>query len=177
MTEQSQVPPGYGPPGYAPPGIPLAGPVQPGYPYPQSSYPVPRPPRGAITPARFEVVEGTDFGVAYLHVPPLASGQGIGSLVAGIVSIVVTLIAVCLGLIGSRDGWGALVSGAFAILAVLVGGAAIVIGVVAGRTIRRSDGTVTGRGMARGGMVCGIVGVSLAVLGFVGTLVATYLAG
>ena len=68
-------------------------------------------------PSRIDPVPGTDFGLAYINVPPTLSGQAVGSLVAGVASILVSLVVACFGVTGARDGWGPLVGGAFAVLA------------------------------------------------------------
>jgi hypothetical protein len=131
------------------------------------------PPVGGVPAAHVEPVAGTDFGLAYVVLPPLTSGQAVGALVAGIGSIVVAVVTICFGLIGAGDGWGALVSGAFGILATMLGAAAIAVGTFARRVIRRSQGAIKGSGLAKAGLICGIVGAALAVLGFAGALIAT----
>jgi hypothetical protein len=136
--------------------------------------PPPRPAPG-LGPVRVEPVAGTDFGLAYARIAPVKSGPAIGSMVAGIASLLVVLVEVCLGLVGSSNGWGALVAGAFAILAFLLGAGAIGVGISARRTIRGSAGMITGRSMATAGIICGISGAALAVLGFGASLAATYL--
>lgn len=147
----------------------------PGYPYPPRSFPgpVPAPQPGPGAPVHVEPIPGTEFGLAYAALPPVTSGQAVGALVAGIASILVSLVTICFGLAGAAGGWGALVAGAFAILATLLGAAAISVGVFARRVIRGSYGAISGAGMATAGLVCGIVGTSLAVLGFTGALIAT----
>lgn len=182
-------PSGYPPPGYPAPGYPPAGYQGPGYQgpgYPGHGYPAPgygggyQPtPLGQIPVPRLpginrlQPVGGTPFAYAYVRVPPVTSGLAIGSLIAGIASIVVALGMICLGLSGASDGWGALVAGAFAILSILLGAAAIAFGRSATRMIRRAAGATSGSGMANAGMICGWVGVGLSVIGFFGALVAT----
>jgi hypothetical protein len=159
---------------------------QPAYPpqgaYPQSAYPAysppaypPRPPAGSsvATPERIEAVAGTDFGLAYAQLEPIMSGQAVGSMILGIASILVTLPEAALGLRGAGAGWGALISGAFGILATLLGSAAIGIGVVATRSVKRSVGSLRGYGIGKAGIILGIIGVSLAVISFVLALIAT----
>jgi hypothetical protein len=102
--------------------------------------------------------------VAYLGVAPTVAGLAVGSLVAGIGSILVALIVACFGLAGAESGWGALVGGAFAILGGLVGGAAVALGLVAMRQVARSGGRLVGRGLAIAGISCGGTGVLLTVL-------------
>jgi hypothetical protein len=104
--------------------------------------------------------------VAYLAVNPTVSGVAVGSLVAGIASILVTTLVFCFGLAGAQSGWGALVAGAFAILAGFLGVAGIGAGLVAMRQIRRAVDRLSGRGMAIAGLACGGVGVGLTLLGF-----------
>ncbi|RLP86355.1 hypothetical protein EAD89_21315, partial [Micromonospora sp. BL4] len=62
-----------------------------------------------------ESVSGTPFGVVYLDVPPVTSGLAVGALVAGIASILVSLLVICFGALGANAG-GVWASGAFAVL-------------------------------------------------------------
>jgi hypothetical protein len=130
-------------------------------------------PPAAAGSIRVDVIEGTQFGVAYPAVPPTPSGPSIGSMVAGIVSILVSFIVGCFGLVGSTDGWGPAVSGAFAILAALIGAGAVGMGFFGLRQIRRGNGTVRGRGMAIAGISCGGTGIGLTLLLFLLAVVAT----
>ncbi|MDQ7903400.1 hypothetical protein RB614_02555 [Phytohabitans sp. ZYX-F-186] len=126
------------------------------------------PPREAwLAPQRVEAIPGTNFAVIHLDVPPATSGLAIGSLVAGIGSIAVSLVVWCFGLVGASAGWGAWVAGAFAMIAVLAGGAGVVLGVLGMRQIRRAVAGIrfTGRGVAISGLVCGAVGLGLTLLG------------
>jgi hypothetical protein len=77
----------------------------------------------------------------------------------------VAFVVICFGLTGARGGWGPLVSGAFAILAALVGGGALAAGLVSTRRIAHSGGRLSGRGLAVTGIACGASGLGLAVLG------------
>ncbi|WP_432831946.1 hypothetical protein [Dactylosporangium sp. CA-092794] len=153
-------------------------PVPPGYPtplpagYPQP-YGVPAPPSPALLPSvRIDVVQGTPFGVAYPAVQGTTSGPAIGSLVAGIASILVALFAGCLGLTGAKDGWGLAAGGAFTVLGAFLGAGAIGLGVYGNRQVRRAsaDRVISGRGLAVTGIVLGSVGVGLALLAILGTL-------
>src|SRR5919107_1988106 len=101
------------------------------------TYPPP-PHDGAWQPARVDQLPGTDFGLVQLQVPPSTSGLAVGSMIAGIASILVSVLVLCFGAVGSGEGWGGLVAGAFALLAVLAGGGAVALGLVAKRQIRRS---------------------------------------
>ena len=121
---------------------------------------------------RVEPVPGTEFGVAIASVPPTFSGQASGSLVAGIGSIAVALAVGCFGFLGGPAGWGVLVSGAFAILAGLLGLASIGLGLVAVRLIKASRGRFGGRGVAISGIVCGGSGVVLTAGGMLLALAA-----
>ena len=58
---------------------------------------------------------GTPFGVVHLDVAPVTSGLAIGALVAGIASVLVSLLVICFGVVFKNDG-GAWASGAFAVL-------------------------------------------------------------
>jgi hypothetical protein len=128
--------------------------------------PYPPPPRQLPRPVRVDPVPGTPFGVVYLGVSPTVSGIAVGSMVAGIGSVLVSLLVYCFGLAGAQNGWGPLVSGAFAILAGLVGGAALATGLVAMRQIRQAPTELGGRGLAITGVACGGSGIGLTVLGF-----------
>jgi hypothetical protein len=122
-------------------------------------------------PVRVDPLPGTDFGVAYLSVSPTVSGPATGSMVAGIGSVLVALVVICFGVTGARStngtggGWGPLVSGAFAILAVLLGAGALAVGLLTRRQIRRSSGRLSGGGLAVTGIACGASGLGVAVLG------------
>jgi hypothetical protein len=126
--------------------------------------PVPPPASG---PARIEPVPGTGFGLAYVSVPPTVSGQAVGSMVAGILSILVSLVVGCFGLAGARSGWGPIVGGAFAVLAAAAGLGAIGLGWFSVRQITRSAGRLAGRGMAVTGVITGIVGLALTTMAMV----------
>lgn len=131
---------------------------------------VPPPPREAWRPPRrVEAVPGTNFGLVHLDVPPVTSGLAIGALVAGIASVLVSFVVGCFGLAGAQDGWGAWVAGAFAMIAALAGGAAIGLGLLGLRQIRRTAPPpairFTGRGLAIAGIACGAVGLGLTLLG------------
>jgi len=145
----------------APPPVPPVQPVRPGLGLPLP--PVP-PPAGAPwrPPKRVEPVPGTPFAVAYLYVPQTTSGPAIGSLVAGIGSLLVTLLVGCFGLISVQANAGALVGGAFAVLALATGTAAIALGLVGLRQVKRAP--VGGRGLAIGGIACGSSGIALALI-------------
>ncbi|WP_433210937.1 hypothetical protein ACQP00_49455 [Dactylosporangium sp. CS-047395] len=138
-----------------------------GAPPPMYTAPV-GPPSPALAPAmRVDAVEGTPFGVAYPAVAATPSGPSIGSLIAGIASILVALFAMCLGLTGASEGWGLAAAGAFTVLGVFLGAGAVGLALAATRQIRRAAGTgvaVSGRGMAITGIVLGCVGGGLAVL-------------
>ncbi len=140
-------------------------------PPPQAQHPVvvpPPPPSGRWRPERVDALPGTEFGLVQLRVEPITSGLAIGSLIAGIGSILVSFLVLCFGLVGSSAGWGGWVSGAFTLLAVAVGGGAIAIGVISRRQIRRSGQTgqvrFTGSGLGMSGIVGGSAGAGIALL-------------
>jgi len=140
-------------------------------PQPPAHYPAavpPPPPSGRWRPERVDAVPGTDFGLVQLRVEPITSGLAIGSLIAGIGSILVSLLVLCFGLAGSAEGWGGWVSGAFTLLSLAAGGGAITIGAVSRRQIRRSGRTgqvrFTGAGLGMAGIVCGSIGSGIALL-------------
>ncbi|BCJ52388.1 hypothetical protein Asp14428_38630 [Actinoplanes sp. NBRC 14428] len=128
------------------------------------------PPRAreVWTPERVDPLPGTEFALMQLRVVPITSGLAIGSLIAGIASILVAVLVLCFGVAGATQGWGGVVAGAFALLGALVGGGAITVGLIARRQIKRSgqDGRVrfTGGGVAVAGISCGGAGVGIAVL-------------
>jgi hypothetical protein len=148
------------------PGVPYVAPPA-GYPYlPPPPVPPPLPPGvPRLRPARIEPVPGTQFGVAIPALSPTVSGLAVGSMVAGIGSDLVSLLVLCFGVAGASGGWGALVAGAFAALAFLLGGGATATALVSRRQIAGSGGGITGRGLALTGSICGLCGAGLAVLG------------
>jgi hypothetical protein len=138
-----------------------------GYPY-LPPPPVPQPlPRGVprLRPTRIEPVPGTHYGVAIPALNPTVSGLAVGSMVAGLGATLVSLLVLCFGIVGARDGWGPLVAGAFTALAGAVGGGAAGTSAAALRQVRRSAGQVTGRGLAIAGLTCGATGLVLALSG------------
>jgi hypothetical protein len=126
--------------------------------------PVPAPPDvEPLKPVAVRDVPGTPFGLMVMGVSPTVSGPAVGALVAGIGSILVTMIELCFGLIGASDGWGPAVAGAFAVLAGVLGIGAIGLGAISLRQLRaaRAAGGLRGRGQALAGIVCGSVGLAL----------------
>ncbi len=147
--------------------------------YPGGGYPGPYPAvvsrgPGLPRPVAVEPVPGTPFGVAVVEVRPTTSGPASASLVAGVASILVSLIVGCFALLGAEQGWGATVAGAFAVLSGLAAVAAIVLCRTAAARMRRSVGwgPTRGRGLAIAGLVCGLVGLSLSGLLMVVALAA-----
>ena len=136
-------------------------------PYPYSAPVPPPPPSGRWQPERVDPVPGTEFALVQLRVEPLTSGLAIGSLLAGIAAILVSLLVLCFGLTGAGAGWGAVVAGAFTLLSVIGGVGAIVVGLAARRQIRGSGGSgqvrFTGRGIAVAGISCGAAGAGIAL--------------
>ena len=142
-------------------------------PLPPSPYPAavpPPPPSGRWQPERVDTLPGTEFGLIQLRVEPITSGLAIGSLVAGVGAILVTLLVACFGFVGS-GGW---VTGAFTVLSVVAGVGAVVVGLIARRQIGRSGqaGQVrfTGRGLTIAGICCGAAAAGIAVVILVLTL-------
>jgi hypothetical protein len=129
--------------------------------------PPPPPNGGGWRPERVDLVPGTEFGLVQLRVEPITSGLAVGSLLAGIAAVAVSLLVLCFGLVGAQAGWGALVAGAFTLLSVVGGGGAVALGLTARRQIRRSGqpGQVrfTGRGLAIAGLSCGATGAGIAL--------------
>jgi len=143
-----------------------------------SPYPAPvppPPPAGRWRPQRVDAVPGTEFGLIQLRVEPITSGLAIGSLVAGIGAILVSLLVLCFGLAGAGSGWGTVVAGAFGLLSLLAGAGAVSVGLAGRRQIRRSGRTgqveFTGGGLAIAGISCGATGAGIAVASVVLSLV------
>ncbi len=159
---------------------PFGVPSQPsGVPFVPVPAPVPPPgPDGQWQPARIDPVAGTEYGLVQLRVPSVASGLATGALIAGIASVLVSVLVLCFGLVGSGESWGGWVAGAFTLLAVLIGGGAVAVGLVATRQIRRSgaEGRLrfTGRGTAVAGISCGAAGAGIALLSLLLTLVLQF---
>ena len=147
-------------------------PQDPRYGYRQEPRPPVRPVATLPTPVAFEVVPGTPFGVAIVSVAPTASGPATASLATGVASILVSLVVGCFGALGARNGWGPIVAGAFAVLAGFLGVASLLLARTGLGQIRRGLGwsTVTGRGLALGGMICGAVGLLFTVLSLAGAI-------
>jgi hypothetical protein len=174
MTHQPAAdpfPPPSAPPAQQYPGQQYPGQQPPGQQYPGQAPPayVPPPsPAGRWQPERVDALPGTEFGLVQLRVMPITSGLAIGSLVAGIGSILVSFLVLCFGVMGADSGWGGWVSGAFTLLSVIFGAGAVALGLVARRQIRRSGHTgqvrFTGGGMAISGLVCGCAGAGIALL-------------
>jgi hypothetical protein len=164
MPRGQVVPPGLGPgsrhvPAFGPPQVP-------GHPPRPGLAPPPQLPRDTWrAPTRIEQVPGTNFAVGYLTLPPTTSGLAVGSLVTGIASILIAFLVGCFGLTGVRGGWGGWVAGAFAVLAGLIGTAAVGLGIAGMRQVRQQSG-LRGRGLAIAGLVCGASGVALTLLAF-----------
>lgn len=121
-----------------------------------------------LAPKRVEPVAGTPFGVVHLEVPPVTSGLAVGALVAGIASILVSVLVICFGVTGGS--WtGVWAAGAFALLGVLTGAGAFAAGMLALRQIRRPlpppAVRFTGRGLAVSGISCGGAGLVLSLIG------------
>ena len=164
MTQQPAADP-FPPPSAPPPSAPPAQ----HHPAPTSPvYVAPPPPSGRWQPERVDPLPGTEFGLVQLRVMPITSGLAVGSLVAGIGSILVSILVLCFGVMGANGGWGGWVSGAFTLLSVIFGAGAVALGLVARRQIRRSGHTgqvrFTGGGMAISGLVCGCAGAGIALL-------------
>lgn len=151
-------------------------PAQPPGHYPAA--PPPPPPSGQWRPERVDVLPGTDFGLVQLRVEPITSGLAIGSLIAGIGSILVSLLVLCFGLAGAADGWGGWVAGAFTLLSAAAGGGAVALGVVSRRQVRRSGQTgqvrFTGAGLGMSGIVCGAIGAGIALVSLALTLLLQF---
>jgi hypothetical protein len=115
-------------------------------------------------------VPGTPFALAYLDVPRSTSGPAIGALVAGLGSLAGSTLVGCFGALGTRHDVGALVGGAFAVSAGLLGAAGIVLGVLGLRQIRATG--ARGRGLAISGIICGAAGLTLTALAMIALLLA-----
>jgi len=133
-----------------------------GYPPPVARPPGPSGAVGLPRPVAVQAVAGTPYGLAMVDVAPTVSGPAVASLVAGIGSTLVSFVVLCFGAVGADGGWGPIVAGAFAVLAAVLGGAAVGLGALALRQIRRAGGQrASGRGSGIAGIVCGAVGLAL----------------
>ena len=130
------------------PGTPRVGARRPGLP----RVGVRRPLRGVLPPTderrlppkRVEPVPGTPFGVVHLDVPPVTSGLAVGALVAGIASILVSLLVICFGLVGAGRLAASGRPGRSPCSACSPAPAAIVAGLLGQRQIRRPARTARG---------------------------------
>lgn len=120
------------------------------------------PPRDSWRPpSRVEPLPGTSYAVGYIDVPATTAGMAVGSVLVGVAGLLVWALTTCLGLLGARAGWGAWVSGAFAVLAAALGGGGLGLGLAALRQVRRVVDRRTGRGLALTGIVCGLATLAL----------------
>ena len=113
---------------------------------------------------------GTPFGVVHLDVPPVTSGLAVGSLVAGIASILVSFLVICFG-VAARGRLGRL-GGRRVHRARRRWPAAAAVVARPARHAGRSGGPrrrpavrFTGRGLAMAGISCGAAGLVLSLLG------------
>jgi len=167
----------WGPPSPSQPPAPhpQPAPYQPPSPYQQPTLYQQPPPgyrpvvvpvgAGLPPPVAVEAVPGSPFGVAIVGIAPTTSGPAVASLVAGVGAILVSFVVICFGTLGAQSGWGPIVAGAFAVLAGLIGIAAIVLGRVGYRQIKLAVGwgATRGRGLAVAGMICGAVALVMTV--------------
>jgi hypothetical protein len=123
-------------------------------------------------PVAYEPVGGTPYGVAIVSVAPTSSGPATASLVTGVTSILVSFAVTCFAIYGASKGWGPIVAGAFAVLSAFLGVASLVLGRFGIRQMRRKTGwsTVTGRGLASSGMICGSTGLLFTVVSLAASL-------
>jgi hypothetical protein len=121
---------------------------------------------GLPKPVAVAPVAGSPYGVALVEVRPTPSGPAVASLVIGLATVLVSLVVAFFVVAGADSGWDAPVAGAFALLAVFAGVSATWLGWTAMARIRRGAawGPVSGRGVALAGLICGLVGVALAIL-------------
>lgn len=134
----------------------------------------PPPPEGRLSPRRVEQVPDSSFGLVHLEVPPVVSGLAVASLIAGVVSVLVSFAVGCLGAAGAGNGWGGWVAGAFTLLSGSFGVAGVALGLLGLRQVRHSPPPpavrFTGRGVAIGGISCGAAGLAFTLLGLAVTM-------
>lgn len=150
------------------PGFPATPTHHPGAAYPgpaPGAFWIPPNQAPAFRPVRVESLPGTEFGVAYLGVPPTVSGLSVGSLVAGIASLALGLLLGCIGLFSLGSDSGPIVAGAFAILTAFVGAGGVGLGIVSLRQTRSASSRLRGRHLGTAGVICGGLGVLSAVGG------------
>jgi hypothetical protein len=75
----------------------------------------------------------------------------------------VSFVVAFFALVGASGGWGPLASGAFAVLAGVIGVGSLVLGFLALRQIRRSS-ALRGKGLAISGLIMGGLGLALTVV-------------
>ncbi|MFV2008804.1 MULTISPECIES: hypothetical protein [unclassified Micromonospora] len=113
---------------------------------------------------------GTSFGLVHLEVPPVVSGLAVTSLIAGVISVLVSLAVGCLGLAGADGGWGGWAAGAFTLLGAAFGAAAVGLGLLGLRQVRQNAPPpavrFTGRGLAIAGISSGGAGLAVTLFGF-----------
>lgn len=147
-----------------------------GYPqaYPAASYGVAGYGYGLPRPVAVAQVADTPFAVALVEVRGTPNGPAAASLVAGIASVLVSLVVVWFALLWADAGWGPKVAGAFAVLATALFGAAAGLARGGLRRIRTSPawGPAGGRGVAIAGLTCGIAGLGISALVMAAALTA-----
>jgi hypothetical protein len=135
---------------------------------PGLSFQVP-PPVQFPRPARIDPVPGTPYGLAILPIRPILTGLASGSLAAGIGGILVSGVVTLFALASASVDWGALAAGAFAVLALVLGGGGVVLGSLGLRQIRRSS-ALTGKGLAVSGLICGGVAIVVTVIAVISAI-------
>lgn len=128
---------------------------------PYGHRPAAPPPPGR---SHVQAVPGTPFGLMYIGIRPLSSGPAIGSLIAGIGSLIAAGVLGLFGLAAASQGSARSIAPAFAILAFLIAVGALVLGGMGLRQVRRSVGRTSGRGVAIAGLICGAAGVGMTLL-------------
>ena len=136
---------------------------------PSTGLPAPIPPVQLPPPARIQPVPGTPYGLAILPIRPILTGLASGSLAAGIAGVLVSGVVALFALAATSADWGALAAGAFAVLALVLGGGALVLGSLGLRQIRRSS-ALTGKGLAISGLICGGVGVVVTLIAVISAI-------
>jgi hypothetical protein len=122
-------------------GQPPEGPQQPGHgPF--------RPPSRGEKGPNLSPVPRAGYGYPGA-LPSKADGSAVGALLSGVFSILLVVLC-CLPFPGVRP-----------IVAILVGGAGVFLGVLSRRKVAAAQGSLGGGGLAVGGMITGSIGVVL----------------
>lgn len=140
---------------------------------PAVDLPIPMPPRtappatSAYGKATLSPQDSGQFLLVLPQVRTIVSGPAVGGMIAGIAGVIVALLGIPIaGLAGVM-----LIAVSVLVLTLFCGAAAVSLGGVALRQIKQGAGDYRGRGMAIAGIVCGGLGVVMAIPLFLAVLI------